>query len=61
MKLWPYKARCRCEADRTAATAVQTVRVRGVVRRDRQVHHWRAKDNAHFWHWASQSSKLVHP
>jgi hypothetical protein len=65
MKLYPSKADCGCDADLTMETAVQAKRVydeEGTfygVTRDKQIFHYRERDEARFWHW-SNVDDLVH-
>lgn len=62
MKLYPTRNKCGCDADKTAETAVQTVRrgdwdgttVNWYTTRAKQVFHYRERDQAHFWHWSDQ-------
>ncbi len=57
MKLYPIaNPRCRCEADVTVESAVLRV-PRGMPRQlkaAKQIHHYRKRDQAHFWHWSDQ-------
>jgi hypothetical protein len=54
MKLYPSKADC-CDADITRETAVMYVHpLIFPNRRAKQIHHYRERDEAHFWHWSDQ-------
>ena len=58
MKLYPIK-KCKkgCEADVVAETAVlqqRGRRGRPTVIRAKQIHHYRERDGARFWHWSDQ-------
>ncbi len=68
MKLYPVaNPRCVCEADITAETTMLTERrgewngllgvaaeVVWTIRRAKKVHHYRDRDQAHFWHWSDR-------
>lgn len=55
MKLYPIK-RCKkgCEADVVAETAMIEAVRSGQRKRAKQVHHYRQRDEARFWHWSDQ-------
>ena len=56
-KLHRTKNTCGCDADVTAVTAVMTMRYkRDRIVRDQQVHHYRRRDGARFWHWARHTT-----
>ena len=50
------KKPCNCRADRSQVTSV--IRVQGRPP-GRMIRHYRAEDEAHFWHWWHQSKNLV--
>lgn len=53
MRLFPSKATC-CDADVTKETAVlESQRGRRRVRA-KQIHHYRRRDEARFWHWSDR-------
>jgi hypothetical protein len=59
MKLYRVRASCGCDADTTKETAMQEKIViddqgqRHGTMRDKQIFHYRKRDEAHFWHWAT--------
>lgn len=55
MKLYPLK-KCKkgCEADVVAETTVIRMPRSGQIKSAKQVHHYRERDEAHFWHWSDQ-------
>jgi len=56
------KIDCACEADSTHfSTVIRSMRGRPGKRqwkRSQMVMHYRSRDEAHFWHWKDQSSRL---
>ncbi|KKM60427.1 hypothetical protein LCGC14_1542000 [marine sediment metagenome] len=43
---------CNCTADISQESALMERNRHGVVDRAKQIRHYRAEDEAHFWHWA---------
>lgn len=59
MKLFPARQRCRCRADRTMESAVEEAFRSGEWKRAKRIFHWRASDQATFWHWSDQEVVLI--